>query len=64
VKQYLPAAVILVALAGAGALTEEDIRGEQQLYCDMVQLFENSKGEHGWPDYQQARQNCGYSENK
>lgn len=25
---------------------------EQNLYCEMVELFEQSKGEFGWPDYQ------------
>lgn len=59
-KQYLPGALVLVALAGVGTLTEEDIQAEQRMYCDMVQLFESSKGQYGWPDYRHARQDCGY----
>jgi len=59
-KQFLPAALVLVALVGTGALTEEDLQAEQQLYCEMVQLFESSKGEYGWPDYERRGKDCGY----
>jgi hypothetical protein len=30
----------------------DDITSQQILYCDMVDIYETSNGEYGWPDYQ------------
>lgn len=29
----------------------EHMEKEDEFYCEMVQIFEDSKGENGWPNY-------------
>lgn len=31
--------------------TMDDIQAEQNEYCAMVQLYLDTEGEYGWPDY-------------
>ena len=37
-----------------GLIGSEDVKGQQNLqteYCYMVDLYKQSSGENGWPDY-------------
>ncbi len=29
----------------------EDMESEEDFYCEMVQIFKDSNGENGWPNY-------------
>lgn len=31
---------------------------EQQLHCEMVQIWNETGGEYGWPDYNNTAHNC------
>jgi hypothetical protein len=52
---YFPAllALILFILAACAVSTTDYNyeKRQEQLYCDMVQTFQESNGEYGWPDY-------------
>lgn len=41
-----------------GSMTTEDLNRERDLYCEMVQLYDSTEGEYGWPDYRNARGEC------
>jgi hypothetical protein len=41
-----------IAIALFIAAGGDDPQAEVDLYCDMVQLHKDSKGEAGWPAYQ------------
>lgn len=53
-----------LVLAFAGILTmaaiAQDFSGPGELeqqrreYCEMVQLFQDTRGEYGWPDFKQT----------
>lgn len=45
--------VVLAALAIGGflAVGGDDPQTEVDIYCDMVELYKQSKGEAGWPAY-------------
>ena len=45
--------VVLAALAIGGflAVGGDDPQMEVDIYCDMVQLYKDTKGEAGWPAY-------------
>lgn len=51
-KRALALAAIFLALLLLGGVGEDDQELEQKLYCEMVELFVESKGEKGWPDYE------------
>lgn len=46
----LVGAVILL-LGAVGSLDAQDADNRQALYCSMVETYQNTNGEHGWPDY-------------
>jgi len=33
------------------AISDNDQLQQQELYCEMVRVHKESKGEHGWPAY-------------
>lgn len=41
-----------------GSMTEDDLQRDRDLYCEMVQLYEATDGDYGWPDYRNARASC------
>jgi len=46
-------------LAAVGIVNTLDKRSEQNqasLYCDMVQQFKDTNGQHGWPAYKGEKQ--------
>lgn len=52
--------IALTALAGVFAafatiadITADDEADQQRLYCDMVTIHKDTKGQYGWPDYNQ-----------
>lgn len=46
----LVGAVILL-LGVVGSLDAQDADNRQALYCTMVETYQKTNGEHGWPDY-------------
>jgi hypothetical protein len=44
-------AVILILFGFAGSADMEDRINDELFYCEMVQIFEDSKGENGWPNF-------------
>lgn len=46
----LVGAVILL-LGAVGSLDAQDADNRQALYCSMVETYQKTNGEHGWPDY-------------
>lgn len=48
----IPAVVALLAALGwAGNADVADATDHETLHCEMVQLYEESNGKQGWPDY-------------
>lgn len=45
----LAAIIWLMNIAGQVDQIDEEIAGRE--YCNMVELFEDSAGEYGWPPY-------------
>lgn len=41
-----------------GAMTTEDLTAEKKLYCEMVELYDSTDGEYGWPDYRKEKESC------
>lgn len=53
--------LLIFTLAGIVGYMEKDKRSvEDQMYCDMVEIYENSDGEFGWPP-SRTRIDCGES---
>lgn len=53
------AAVCLVVLAMCGS-GDEELARQHDDYCQMVQIFEETGGQRGWPDYNgNAAEVCG-----
>lgn len=44
--------IIIAAIAYASTLDYSTAKDTQQRYCKMVELHQDTNGEHGWPDYQ------------
>lgn len=47
------AVCILVFSGFSGGAIEKEQQAQQEMYCEMVELYVESNGEYGWPDYQQ-----------
>jgi hypothetical protein len=43
--------VILIMIGFAGSADMQDHINDEEFYCDMVQLYIDSDGENGWPNY-------------
>jgi len=57
---YALGAVIILIL-GLGVVSTMDYVAEErraQLHCDMVEMFEKSNGQVGWPDYNNTAEMC------
>lgn len=53
------AAVLIGALIVViSSMTDEDLNRDRDLYCEMVQLYDSTDGEYGWPDYRNAKDSC------
>ncbi len=48
-KVALAISVAFIVLSCDGP---DELELEQKRYCEMVELFISSKGENGWPDYE------------
>jgi len=56
VEQAIGAAIfVLLIFVGLSSMLLpseiEDMEREEEFYCEMVQLFKDSKGENGWPNF-------------
>jgi len=47
----LGAALFLAMLSIMGNIEAEDRRQERDRYCDMVDMWNETDGEYGWPPY-------------
>jgi len=47
------AILLAICLAIAGYISNDltSTSGEQVRYCEMVSAWQETNGEHGWPDY-------------
>lgn len=45
---------LIGALFGAMSMTD-DIGEQDRIYCEMTQIYINTGGEYGWPDYRGNR---------
>ena len=48
--------VVIAAVFGlingfVGAIDREEEVAQEELYCEMVTTYQESKGDYGWPDY-------------
>ena len=41
----------LMVLAFIGTFDRQDFELEVKIYCEMVDLYRQTDGEQGWPDY-------------
>ena len=41
----------ILLLGAVGSLDAHDADNRQALYCSMVETYQKTNGEHGWPDY-------------
>ena len=41
----------ILPLGAVGSLDAQDADNRQALYCSMVETYQKTNGEHGWPDY-------------
>ena len=49
----------LIALGNVIIGQPDDLEQQRALYCEMVETFKNTGGEHGWPDYKGTyRRDC------
>lgn len=44
----LIAAIVAIAWLRHGL---DDVNQQQDLYCEMIGIYKETKGEYGWPDY-------------
>jgi hypothetical protein len=44
-------ALFVLAACVVGTMGYEDEERQEQLYCDMFKIYQESGGEYGWPDY-------------
>jgi hypothetical protein len=55
----LPALALCLIAWGLALLPEPiDDNAELKHYCEMVQLFQTSNGEYGWPDFNNNAHLC------
>jgi len=47
----LGAALFLAMLSIVGNMNAEDKRQERERYCQMLELWNETGGEYGWPPY-------------
>jgi len=47
----LGAALFLAMLSIVGNMNAEDKRQERERYCQMLELWNETDGEYGWPPY-------------
>lgn len=48
---YVLCGIALVVLVNLPERHGDDLDKQQSLYCGMVQTFQQTKGQYGWPDY-------------
>lgn len=60
VTQLMGAAVFVILILAVGVvLTQPDDQDlELKHHCEMVQIYRDSKGEFGWPDYNNTAHLC------
>lgn len=55
---YLAAFSVGVVFMIVANMSDKDVRGERDLYCEMVMLYDATDGEYGWPDYKNEIEFC------
>ena len=54
---FLTIAVALILLFSAIFMpnnSHDQLEKERENYCEMVEIYKSSDGEHGWPDYKKV----------
>ena len=52
-------ALFVLAACVVSTMDYEDENRQEQLYCDMFRIYQESNGEYGWPDYNKnAKEIC------
>ena len=51
IRYLLIAAAMLAAYGWVGSMDRADAERQQDQYCEMVELWEKTKGNSGWPPY-------------
>ncbi len=58
-NDILPTVVaILVVLLAVKFGDKQPETSKQELHCEMVQIWNETGGEYGWPDYNNTAHNC------
>jgi len=47
----LGAALFLAMLSSVGNMEAEDRKQERERYCEMLDIWNETNGEYGWPPY-------------
>ena len=47
----LGAALFLAMMSIVGNMNAEDKKAERDRYCEMLEIWEETDGEYGWPPY-------------
>ena len=53
-KALLFTAALVAALGLVGKADVEDATAHGSLYCEMVELYQATNGDQGWPEYDPA----------
>lgn len=51
IDSVLIVAIFLVLIVSAAVMDADDATKNRQHYCDMVQLYQDTGGQSGWPTY-------------
>lgn len=51
IRATLVLAMLIVAMGVVGQSDYEEEQRQLEQYCEMVQLFKDTRGEAGWPAY-------------
>ena len=50
-KLKIALACLVAAFLLTGLMDYQDANDDSATYCEMTALFEQTKGQYGWPDY-------------
>lgn len=54
VASYWAISALLIALFIVVFADESPVESNADTYCEMVSIFKESDGKHGWPDYNES----------
>ena len=50
-KTFAGLSFTVMVLAFVGTFDRQDAQNQEDLYCEMVNLHQDTNGDQGWPDY-------------